>query len=488
MFLKGLLGYLPANLLQGIVGFLTLWLFTRMLSPEDYGRYALAFGVTSLVYTVCFCWIEAAMARFYPAEKLDNVEAPELYGTLYRLHITVAGLFMAVCAGGLYIWPAKSPGDLATKAAIGAGLVGIVFRTLLRMVQEQRRSEGRVREAAAIDMLQTVGGFLLGLGFVTLGFRGGAPLLGMGVMAALLLPFVAREDWRRAAHGVWSRPKALAYARYGYPVTLSLILTLSLYTLDRFFIAYFMGEADVGAYQAGFSLASRVIDVLFLWFAAAGAPAMINALETGGEAALEREAKQQILWIALLAFPAMAGLISLAPALSQWMIGPQLREKALSIIPLVSLGALMAGLNSSYFLLSFTLAKKTHLLMLAMSVPAIANVVLNLILIPKMGVQGAALAYVLCFAIGIATSWILGLRATLMPLPLIDLCKIGLAATAMALALSHLPHLSMLAELLIKPPLGILIYGTLVLGFNISGSRAYLLAIFNKLSRRLATS
>ena len=487
MFLKGLLGYLPANLLQGIVGFLTLWLFTRMLSPEDYGRYALAFGVTSLVYTVCFCWIEAAMARFYPAEKLDNVEAPELYGTLYRLHITVAGLFIAVCAAGLYVWPAKSPGDLATKAAIGAGLVGVVFRSLLRMVQEQRRSEGRVREAAAIDILQTVGGLILGFVFLLLGVRGGAPLLGVGVMAALTLPFVAREDWGRAAKGLWSRPKALAYARYGYPVTLSLILTLSLYTLDRFLIAYFMGAADVGAYQAGFSLASRVIDVLFLWFAAAGAPAMINALESGGAPALRVEAKQQILWIALLGFPALAGLISLAPALSQWMIGPQLREKALSIIPLVSVGALMAGLNTSYFLLSFTLAKKTHFLILAMSVPAISNVVLNLILIPKMGLQGAALAYVLCFAIGIATSWLLGLRAILMPLPLIDLSKIALAAAAMAIGLSHMPDLGMSAELLIKPPLGVLLYGSLVFGFNISGSHGHLRTLLNKVSRRLAT-
>ena len=71
MFFKGLWGYLPANILQGIIGFATLMVFTRVLTPEAYGQYALAFGLSSLVYTLVFTWMEAAMARFYIAESRD---------------------------------------------------------------------------------------------------------------------------------------------------------------------------------------------------------------------------------------------------------------------------------------------------------------------------------------------------------------------------------------------------------------------------------
>ena len=473
MFLKGLMGYLPANLLQGLVGFLTLTIFTRILSPEDYGRYALALGVTNLTYTVCFCWIEAAMARFYPVEKKDNIEAPELYGTLYRLHAAVAALFVAICALGFYFWRTTTPGSHALKLAMGAGLASIIFRSLLRMAQEQRRSEGRVPEAASMDMLQTGGGFLLGIAFAILGVKGGAPLLGAGVMAALLLPFVVREDWGRALKGRWSAPRASGYAHYGFPITLSLILSLGLYTLDRFLIAHFMNEADVGAYQAGFSLASRVVDVLFIWFGAAGVPAMINALESDGDRGLKAEARQQILLISMLAFPAVAGLINLAPPLTQLLIGEHLRGQALAITPLVTLGALLAGLNNGYFLLPFSLTKKTHLLILAMSAPAIANIALNLVLIPRMGLQGAALAYVLSFAIGIAASWLLGHKAIVLPLPLADLAKISASSAIMALAVSHIPSMGMILDLLVKPPAGILIYAVLVLGLDVAGARGH---------------
>lgn len=47
MFWRGVWGYLPANIIQGIVGFLTIVLFTRLLTPDDFGRYALAYSVFS---------------------------------------------------------------------------------------------------------------------------------------------------------------------------------------------------------------------------------------------------------------------------------------------------------------------------------------------------------------------------------------------------------------------------------------------------------
>ena len=48
MFWRGVFGYLPANIVQGVVGFLTIIIFTRLLSPEDFGRYALAYAVLTL--------------------------------------------------------------------------------------------------------------------------------------------------------------------------------------------------------------------------------------------------------------------------------------------------------------------------------------------------------------------------------------------------------------------------------------------------------
>ena len=69
---------------------------------------------------------------------------------------------------------------------------------------------------------------------------------------------------------------------------LSLILALALATTDRFLLAAYLGRhGSVGVYHAGYSLANRTLDVMFIWLGMAGGPAAVVALERGGKAALD---------------------------------------------------------------------------------------------------------------------------------------------------------------------------------------------------------
>ena len=64
MLRRGVIGYLPVQAAQALAGFGAIVVFTRLLSPQDYGAYALGISAATLVYTGLFTWIEAAMARF----------------------------------------------------------------------------------------------------------------------------------------------------------------------------------------------------------------------------------------------------------------------------------------------------------------------------------------------------------------------------------------------------------------------------------------
>ena len=85
MFWRGVWGYLPANIVQGVVGFGAIVVFTRLLSPEDFGRYALAFSVMTLVHVAAFSWLEAAMARFWAAEARPAPGRPFRHPLPHRL-------------------------------------------------------------------------------------------------------------------------------------------------------------------------------------------------------------------------------------------------------------------------------------------------------------------------------------------------------------------------------------------------------------------
>ncbi|MEY4555464.1 MAG: hypothetical protein RL093_583, partial [Pseudomonadota bacterium] len=276
MFWRGVWGYLPANIVQGVVGFLAIILFTRLLSPEDFGRYALAFSVMTLAHVAVFSWLEAAMARFWAAQTPGAAQGH--FASLYRTAFVLSAGFIVVA--GLAIW--LLPADPLFKLALAVGLAGAPARCMVKLAQERFRAEGEVGKSARLDMAVTLGGLAIGVGFALAGAGGAAPLLGLGLAPLAALPFVLPGELKQARGGAFEAARVREYALYGYPIAASLALTVVLSSTDRFVLDAWLGEAAVGAYHASYSIANRTLDVLFLWLGTAGQPALVMALERGG--------------------------------------------------------------------------------------------------------------------------------------------------------------------------------------------------------------
>ena len=466
MFWKGVIGYLPANIVQGVVGLLSLIAFTRLLTPEAYGAYALAFSASGLVYTLSFTWLEAAMARYY-MRQVEDEALPVHFATLYRTFWILA--LVVPAASVLVLWLLPISGAL--KFAVGAGLVTIPVRSLAKLAQEHRRAAGRVTASAALDMGQTAGAFAIGAGLAVVGGGGASPLLGAGLAAAACLPFVLPEDLGKAAAGRFDPALAKTYAHYGVPVSLSLILALALASTDRFMLAAFLDEASVGAYHAGYSLSSRTLDVLFIWLGAAGGPACIAALEQGGRAALERAAREQASLMVLICLPAAVGLALVAKPLADVMIGEGLRDAAARVTPWIAASGFFAGITTYYLHTAFTLGRQTRLLLAAMAIPAAANFALTFILIPRFGLDGAVWATTASYAVGAAASWAMGRRVMPLPLPWTTIGRTALACAGMTLAVSLIPSFGGAVELFAKAGVGMLAYAALILALDGAGAR-----------------
>jgi O-antigen/teichoic acid export membrane protein len=481
MFWKGVLGYLPVNIVQGVVGLLSIVVFTRVLPPQDYGIYALAFSAMSLVYTCVFVWLEAAMARFYAPER-EAGRLPGHFRTIYGLFALLALAFPALAGAILWLWPLPGP----LKIAVGAGLATILFRCLAKLAQERRRAAGDVRAAALQDIVVTAGGFAAGAGLALAGFGGASPLVGMGAAAAVCLIFALPGELRSMKGGAFEPARARMYAAYGIPVSLSLILSLALATTDRFLLAAYLNETSVGVYHAGYSLANRTLDVMFIWLGMAGGPAAIMALEKGGEAALRESAREQASFMVALALPAAVGLALVARPLADVMIGPALRQGAAEVTPWIAASAFLAGITTYYFHTAFTLARRTGLLLAAMAIPASANIALCLVLIPRFGLQGALWATVASYGLGAVASFGLGRRALALPVPWETLARAGLASVLMALAVRLAPATGGVLELLAKAGVGMAVYGALAWGLDLCGARTHSGRLVRALQARLA--
>ncbi|MEG0819161.1 MAG: oligosaccharide flippase family protein, partial [Brevundimonas sp.] len=250
MFWRGVLGYLPANIIQGVVGFLAVIVYTRLLSAEDFGRYALAFSVMTLAHVATFSWLEAAMARFWAAQR-DGADMASHFASLYRTAFIMTALFLPLAGLVVWLWPMPD----SFRLPIGVALLGIPVRCLTKLAQERYRAAGEVRKAASLDIWNTLAGFGVGAAFALSGGGASSPLAGLLIAPLFALPFILPGELREARSGVVDRERLKSYAVYGYPIAASLGLALVLASTDRFLLAMFMDEAAVGAYHAGYSIA-----------------------------------------------------------------------------------------------------------------------------------------------------------------------------------------------------------------------------------------
>ena len=467
MFLRGILGYLPVNIVQAVAGFGAILVFTRLLSPQAYGDYALAFSVAALGHTLSMTWIEAAMARFYAAEP-EGPDREALFATVYGA-FAVLGFATPIVAA---LVMAFAPWNPNLKLAIAAGLVSAVARGLLRLSQERRRAAGDVRGFAAFDMAVTGGGFLAGgllAAFTTLGAA--APFVGVGVVSALCLIPALPSELKVARRGRFDWMRMQRFLAFGLPLSLSLMLGLALATTDRFVLAAYAGEAAVGAYHAGYTLSNRTLDVIFLWIGMAGGPAAVAALERGGEAALRRTALNQASMLLIVTLPAAVGLAMVSRPLAEVMVGAELAAQAARVTPWIAAGALVSGLSTYYLHTAFTLARRTRRQMLAVAVPAAANLVLCLVLIPRYGLDGAMWSTAASYGVGMVASFFLGRTCIRLPIPWNAMAGAAAATGIMALAISLLPALGGFLELFLKAGVGAGVYAAAIAALNPGGIR-----------------
>ena len=180
------------------------------------------------------------------------------------------------------------------------------------------------------------------------------------------------------------------------------------------------------------------------------------------------------------------GLALVAQPLSALVIGEALRDQAAAITPLIAVSALLAGLTTYYFHQAFTLGRRTLLLLAAMAVPAGANVVLNLLLIPPLGVMGAALATALSFGVGLVASVWLGRRAIALPMPWNALVRCGVATLVMTGAVLLVPAIGGFPELAAKAAVGAAVYGLAAWLLDAAGVRGHGSRVLKGLQARMA--
>jgi O-antigen/teichoic acid export membrane protein len=181
---RHLLGYLPVQLAQVLVGFGSVAVFTRIMPADEYGRYAIAIAALSLTHIVTFTWLEAAVARFHArAEKRGRLR--DHLATAYGLYLVIAGLAGGALVLGVNILPV----DPKLQSALGFAVISLILRALLQIGLETHRAGGDVGRYSALEAGYLMVGFMVGIGVILTTDLGAAGVfVGTAIAALVMLP------------------------------------------------------------------------------------------------------------------------------------------------------------------------------------------------------------------------------------------------------------------------------------------------------------
>jgi len=455
--------YLLSRGVPGLVGFATIIIYTRLLSPEAYGQYALVVTGAVLCNAILYHWLNASLLRFLPQYR-DN-EA-DLFAAILGAFISVS--FLAGAGGALLamVW-----WDSVWGGLIAIGILLVWMQAWFTINLELVRSRLAPIRYGLISMLKAVVALGLGVVLVLWGYDA------YGALAGLLIGLGIAGLW--SSWGQWASFKGWRFNReivktllsYGLPLTASFALAVIISSTDRFMLAGIINESATGLYAAGQGLAQQTVGVLMTMVNLAAYPLILRTLESAGPDEARAQLRKNAILLLGIGLPVAAGFIILSPNIAKIFLGKEFQAAGIELMPWFAVASLLAGVRAYYFDLAFYLGKRTRIQMLVMGSAALLNVVLNFWFIPVYGLLGAIYASVSAHGIAVVLSAILGRRAFHLPSVYGDVSRLLAAVLAMAMALFVVPRGEDALTLVLSITVGGGVYVGCVLALNIGGVR-----------------
>jgi O-antigen/teichoic acid export membrane protein len=397
--------YTAASILSKVIAVALLPLYTRYLTPADYGAAEVMFAAVVSASIVVRLGLIEALLRFYykDDEDPDQVVAS-----------TFAGLFWFATIGALVALPFATPISEALLDRPAAGLARISIGGLWVLTMfEFLLTLFRLEERARAFFLTTIVNVLVTIGLtvvLVVGAGEGARGLLLGSYAsgaAFVLGLIVLQ--RRRLSLRFDRGLLRRLLRFGLP---TMPAEASLYLLnfvDRIIIVRSAGLAEAGLYSLAVKFA-QAVNVLVRGFQLAWPPLAYSIRDDG-------EARRAYATVVTLFVTGCAFVVTGMWLFSRWIVRALAAPEFFGSYKAVGLISTAVTLYALYMVLVVILGRtgRTEFNLPASLAALAANVVLNLILVPPLGIVGAGLALLASYLVVLALMY--GFTQRLFPVP-----------------------------------------------------------------------
>jgi O-antigen/teichoic acid export membrane protein len=369
---------LSSTIIITVAGFLATMFFAHVVGPEILGGYFLFLAYVSIVSVIGDPGIGSAVLKRIS----EGVDQNEYFSAGFVMRIGICALWTTalVIARSYFV-------DLNAQGLFVLLLIALGISAVYGGIQTGIYGTGKVGIHQIAGVIDYITKLIVQIIAVTLGWYAGGLVGGFlaGMVAGTLFALrfldlsIVRFQLRHLKN----------LFQFSFWSSLSSNFTVVLTYADTVLIGYFMSNTDVGIYRTAFQLAT-IGNFTTMALTAALYPRISRWSAEQDFGSVENTLMHAFTWSLILAVPACIGGVLLGDRLLYFMYGASFETGT----PVLAILLVLQVLSVFAYLLSMCSGamNKPELVCISTLVAALTAIILDSILIPRLGITGAAVA------------------------------------------------------------------------------------------------
>ncbi|WP_127837081.1 lipopolysaccharide biosynthesis protein [Clostridium prolinivorans] len=394
---KKFISYGVGSIVTLLIGFFTSPIITRLINPNEFGKFSMFTMFTSVVSIVVVCGLDQSFVRFFYEEKeesrskllLYSLEIPILINIIFSIIVL---LFSSKIS--FLLFQAESF-EMIVLLVINNTIL-LINRFAILVIRMQQKS----KLYSLLQIYQKIAYIIFVLLLVVPFNKDFRTLVYATTFSNLIVTFYAiileKNFWTNMfLKDIKTKNTKLEIIKYGLPLVFTFLITWLFQSIDRIAIQKYSGFEELGVYSAAFTIIS-LLNAVQTTFTTFWVPVAYEEYENNSN---NKDFFVKVNRIVTVSMFYLGVFLILFKDIIVLLLGSKYRD-ASYIMPFMIFMPLMYTISETTVLgINFKKKPKYHIFIAGAS--CLVNIIGNFILVPNLGAKGAAIstgiAYIVFF-------------------------------------------------------------------------------------------
>ncbi len=439
IIIKDTMLYLPARIIEGVIGLITITMYTGFFGREVYGSYSLVTSTVNIGSLLLVGWLIQSVFRY--ANTFDHGKKRTLfYSTSFTLWLTInSGVLLLGLIGTMII--GRGSERWLTELYLLSILMFVTYNTsqvLLSILTATRKTK-----LLLVLSIFSVSAKLCLTSLLVYRFKTNSITPATAVISNIIIDFIVVivivlriHLYKWITFRLFSKKILKKLLTYSIPLVGVNVTTSVLSLSDRYVITSVLGREAVGIYSANYTISSSVFTLILAGVMRGVYPMILKTWRQNNKEQTENLLSNAVRYYLIVSMPALMGICILAQTISRLFLNENFHEQGF-VITLVAVGMFLFGLVE-YTNKAWELTSNTKPLLYNASVSMILNLVLNIVFIPLYGYRIAAVTTAFSYFVYFILSLVRGRKILKISFRFTSIVKITFSCIVMGISV-YLP-------------------------------------------------